>query len=271
VGLKYFYYSFEKLSFKMPKSKRNKVTTLSKTSKKVGLEFKQALIDKIRAGVDEHSNLLVFAVQNMRNTHLQEVRDAWKAGSGQKGVFFMGKNRVMAVGLGRDEAEEYNDHLHKVSRLLRGANRGLMFTNEDPLKVEKFFAEHAKPDYARTNGIATADVVLPEGPLPQFGHAMEPQLRGMGMPTSLKRGIITLLNEYTVCRKGDKLTSEQARILKLLDHKQAEFKVDLVALWSKDDKGEATFRMLREEDPADGENQENEEMSEEEEDGEEAA
>ena len=33
----------------MPKSKRNKVTTLSKTSKKVGLEFKQGLIDKIRA------------------------------------------------------------------------------------------------------------------------------------------------------------------------------------------------------------------------------
>ena len=51
--------------------------------------------------------------------------------------------------------------------LLRGSNRGLMFTNEDPLKVEEFFASHAEPDYARTNGIATEDVVLPEGPLPQ--------------------------------------------------------------------------------------------------------
>ena len=75
---------------------------------------------------------------------------------------------------------------------------------------------------------------------------MEPQLRGLGMPTTLKRGVITLLNEYTVCKKGDKLTSEQARILKLLDHKQAEFKVDLIALWSKDGKGDASFRMLRE-------------------------
>ena len=97
----------------------------------------------------------------------QAVRDAWKADKGRKGVFFMGKNRVMSVGLGRDEAEEYNDHLHRVSRLLRGANRGLMFTNEDPLKVEEFFAGHGEPDYARTNGVATEDVVLPEGPLPQ--------------------------------------------------------------------------------------------------------
>ena len=43
----------------------------------------------------------------------QAVRDAWKADKGRKGVFFMGKNRVMSVGLGRDEAEEYNDHLHR--------------------------------------------------------------------------------------------------------------------------------------------------------------
>ena len=57
-----------------------------------------------------------------------------------------------------------------------------------------------------------------------------------------------LINEYTVCKKGDKLTSDQARILKLLDHKQAEFKVDLIALWSKDEKGEASFWMLRDED-----------------------
>ena len=241
----------------MPKSKRNKVVALSKTTKKIGLEFKQQLIDKIRAGVDEHSNLFVFSVDNMRNNHLQDVRDAWKS-ENKKGLFFMGKNRVMAVALGREESDEYNDLLHRVSRLLRGANRGLMFTNEDPLKVEEFFESHSEPDFARTNGVATEDVKLPEGPLPQFGHAMEPQLRGMGMPTTLKRGVIHLLQDYTVCQSGDKLTSEQARILKLLGHKQADFKVNLIALWSKDSKGDASFRMLVEEDEEEEDNDENE-------------
>lgn len=248
----------------MPKSKRNKVTTLSKTSKKVGLEFKQSLIDKVRQGVDDYSNLFVFSVDNMRNTHLQAVRDAWKSEQ-KKGVFFMGKNRVMAVALGREEADEYNDDLHRVSRLLRGSNRGLMFTNEDPLKVEAFFESHREPDFARTNGTALEDVVLAEGPLSQFGHAMEPQLRGLGMPTSLKRGIINLDKEYTVCKTGDKLSSEQARILKLLGHKQAEFKIDLIALWSKDSKGEASFRMLVDEAEMD-DNQENREEDGDEED-----
>jgi len=47
---------------------------------------------------------------------------------------------------------------------------------------------------------------------------MEPQLRALGMPTALKKGVIHLIKDYSVCKKGDKLSSEQARILKLLGH-----------------------------------------------------
>ena len=113
----------------MPKSKRDRKVTLTKTAKKGGLVFKQGLIDRIRQSVDTYSNLYVFSVDNMRNNHLQAVRDAWK-NDNRKATFFMCKNRIMALALGREEAEEYNDNLHKVSQLLRGPNRGLMFTNE---------------------------------------------------------------------------------------------------------------------------------------------
>ena len=116
----------------MPKSKRDRKVTLTKTSKKGGLEFKQGLIDRIRQSVDAYSNIFVFSVDNMRNNHLQTVREAWK-NEKRKATFYMCKNRVMAIALGREEAEEYNDNLHHVSRLLRGPNRGLMFTNEGML------------------------------------------------------------------------------------------------------------------------------------------
>jgi mRNA turnover protein 4 len=42
---------------------------------------------------------------------------------------------------------------------------------------------------------------------------MEPQLRQLGMRTSLKKGIVTLDVDYQICKKGDKLTPEQARLL----------------------------------------------------------
>lgn len=61
--------------------------------------------------------------------------------------------------------------------------------------------------------MATDTVTLPAGPLPQFPHSIEPHLRQLGMPTSLQKGIVTLLKEFTVCKAGESLKPEQARML----------------------------------------------------------
>ena len=106
-----------------------------------------------------------------------------------------------------------------------------------------FFDGHSEKDFLRTGGIAHETVTLESGPLPEFSHAMEPQLRQLGMPTELQKGVIHLIKEYTVCQSGDKLNSEQARILKLLGHQQANFKLNMIAVWNKD---EGSFKMLRE-------------------------
>jgi len=238
----------------MPKSKRDRKVTLTKTSKKGGLEFKQGLIQRIRESVDNYSNLYVFSVDNMRNNHFKAVREAWKKDN-RRATFFMCKNRVMALALGREEEEEYNDNLHKVSRLLRGPNRGLMLTNEEQKVVEEFFEEFEEPDYIRTGGTALEDVDIPEGALSQFGHAMEPHLRTLGLPTELKKGVIHLMKDYRVCKQGEKLTAQQAQILKLFEYKHASFKIDIVAAWSKTKDGSADFRLLMESD-VNGDNEE---------------
>lgn len=236
----------------MPKSKRDRKIALSKTTKKVGLETKQAIVDKIRSNVDNYPRLFVFSIDNMRNLHFKHVRETWKAHS----TFVMGKNRIMSLALGRDEAEEYAEKLHNVSRLLRN-QRGLLFTSQTETEVLDFFNDHNESDFLRTGGIADETIVLDSGPLEHFSHAIEPQLRQLGMPTELKKGIVNLTKEFTVCKEGDKLTSEQARILKLLGHKQAKFKLNMIAVWSKDDE---SFKILRDEPIA----EENNDMSEDE-------
>ena len=164
--------------------------------------------------------------------------------------------RVMSLALGRSEAEEYAENLFQVSKLLRD-QRGLLFTNKTEeeviivtsyskfdapwidsihflflpyFQVLEFFEHHEAPDFHRTGSRATLTVTLPGGPLPQFPHSLEPQLRQLGLPTALKKGVVQLLGEegHTVCREGDSLTSEQARLLKLLGHQDAKFRLDLV-------------------------------------------
>jgi mRNA turnover protein 4 len=68
-----------------------------------------------------------------------------------------------------------------------------------------------------------------------FPHNEEPQLRKLGLHTTMKRGIPTLENPQTVCEEGKKITGEQARLLKLMGIKMVEFTLVLRARWSAAD------------------------------------
>uniref|UniRef100_A0A4W2DGQ2 Ribosome assembly factor mrt4 n=2 Tax=Boreoeutheria TaxID=1437010 RepID=A0A4W2DGQ2_BOBOX len=165
----------------MPKSKRDKKVSLTKTAKK-GLELKQNLIEELRKCVDTYKYLFIFSVANMRNSKLKDIRNAWKHSR-----MFFGKNKVMMVALGRSPSDEYKDNLHQVSKKLRG-EVGLLFTNRTKEEVDEWFTKYTEMDYARAGNKATFTVNLDPGPLEQFPHSMEPQLRQLGLPTALKKG-----------------------------------------------------------------------------------
>jgi mRNA turnover protein 4 len=47
-------------------------------------------------------------------------------------------------------------------------------------------------------------------------------------------GVIYLRTPHTVCKEGDTLTPDQAKILKLLDMKMSEFYFQIIGMWSDD-------------------------------------
>ncbi|XP_057366664.1 mRNA turnover protein 4 homolog [Daphnia carinata] len=211
----------------MPKTKRFQKISLTQTKKK-GLSGKQQLVEDIRSCVEKYSHLYLFSVQNMRNNKLKFIRNEWKDSR-----FFLGKNRVIAIALGRSKESECRENLHEISKRLKG-QCGIVFTDKTKEEVIKYFEKHVESDYARSGNIATETVTLQPGPLEQFPFNMEPYLRQLGLPTSLQRGVVTLLKEHTVCKEGNVLTPEEARLLKLLCIHMAEFKVTIEAVWQKD-------------------------------------
>ncbi|KAL4716048.1 hypothetical protein ACJJTC_002813 [Scirpophaga incertulas] len=210
----------------MPKSKRDKKVSLTKTNKK-GLVLKQKTIEDIRNSLTKYENIFLFTVDNMRNTKLKDLRSEWKDSR-----FFFGKNKVMSVALGRTKTDEVEDQLNLLSKHLKG-QCGLLMTNRDVIDVLQWFENYHATEYARSGFIATQDIVLPAGPLKDFSHTIEPHLRRLGLPTSLEKGVIHLLKEYQICRKGSPLTPEQASILKLLGNQMAEFKLVIKCHWTK--------------------------------------
>jgi len=214
----------------MPKSKRNKIISLSKTTKK-GFETKKDLVAQVQKCCDEFASLYVFSTENMRNQKIKDVRLQWRSSR-----FFFGKNKVMAFGLGKTKEEEYKENLHEVSKRLSG-DVGLLFTNETKENVAEWFKKFSVKDYARSGNTATENITLEEGALDEntFQHSMEPSLRKLGLPTELRKGIIHLTRDYDVCKENDTLTPEQCTILKLFSHELVQFRINLKCGWySKD-------------------------------------
>lgn len=64
-----------------------------------------------------------------------------------------------------------------------------------------------------------------------FPHNEEPQLRKLGLSTSMNKGVPTLTNPHKLCEKGKPLTGEQAQLLKLIGEKMVVFRVALISRW----------------------------------------
>eukprot|EP00118_Oscarella_pearsei_P028234 m.1734 g.1734 ORF g.1734 m.1734 type:complete len:227 (+) comp7768_c0_seq1:266-946(+) len=208
----------------MPKSKRAKLISLSRTKKQT-VEKKKTLVQEIRESVDNYASIFVFSVENMRNNKLKDVRTHWKDSR-----FFFGKNKVMAIALGKTAEEERKENLHQLSEKLKGSV-GLFFTNQSKDHVIGWFKKFKETDYARAGTAASFDVILDSGPL-EFPHSMEPQLRQLGLPVAMKKGIVMLTEDYKICSEGDELTPDQAKLLKLFGHPMIEFHIQLESVWS---------------------------------------
>jgi len=217
----------------MPKSKRAKLVSLTKVSKKTR-EQKNALMKEVQENADKWQYCWLFEVGNMRNAHLKIVRKLWK----DSARIFFGRGAVMAKALGTTPEEEHRLGLHKLATQIKG-QVGLFFTDSPPQEVVDWFADFQQPDFARSGNRATQTVILPAGPVMQqhstppepFPHNEEPQLRKLGLRTTMNRGVPTLDTPHTVCEKGKTLTPEQAQLLKLIGIKMVVFRVGLRARW----------------------------------------
>ena len=52
----------------------------------------------------------------------------------------------------------------------------------------EWFKEYTCDIYANAGFVSLREVTLPEGPLSEFPHTMDQQLRKLGLPTTLKKG-----------------------------------------------------------------------------------
>jgi len=211
----------------MPKSKRHTTISLSVVKKKNKVEHKQKHYEQLQENIDQYKHVFVVRPFNMRNSQLQQLRERFADSK-----IFIGKNRTMARALGADEASEIKPNIHKLSALLHGECM-IFMTNEDKKDMLDFFRVHKVLDFARGGFEPIETIERHPGPI-ELAHSLEPHLRKLGMPTRLKNGVIYLENEYVLCQAAQPISPEQAKLLKLLNIKLADFHFEVAGVWSAD-------------------------------------
>ena len=99
----------------MPKSKRNKMVSLTKVKKK-GREGKEELVEKVQDYLGEYEHSYVVSFENMRSGPFKRMQNQMAGNT----KFFLGKNKVMIKALGRHPEDEVEDNTAQLSRFLSG-------------------------------------------------------------------------------------------------------------------------------------------------------
>ena len=126
----------------MPKSKRNKMVSLTNVKKK-GRVGKEALVEKVQDCVGEHKFSYVLNFENMRSGPFKTMQHEMRENS----KFFLGKNKVVVRALGRNPEDEVDVNTHQLSRFLTG-QVCLAFSNLDPKEFEAKMKEYEVDEYA---------------------------------------------------------------------------------------------------------------------------
>ncbi|XP_010941551.1 large ribosomal subunit protein uL10 [Elaeis guineensis] len=174
---------------------------LSKSEKKIEYDKKLCRL------LDEYSQVLIAAADNVGSNQLQNIRKGLRGDS----VVLMGKNTLIRRCIKIHAEKTGNKDYLNLLPLLVG-NVGLIFTKGDLKEVREEVAKYKVGAPARVGLVAPIDVVVPPG-----NTGLDPSqtsfFQVLNIPTKINKGTVEIITPVELIRKGDKVGSSEAALL----------------------------------------------------------
>ncbi|EEF35504.1 60S acidic ribosomal protein P0 [Ricinus communis] len=173
----------------------------SKADKKLAYDAKLCQL------LDEYSQILIVAADNVGSNQLQNIRRGLRGDS----VVLMGKNTMMKRSIRVHADNTGNKTILNLIPLLQG-NVGLIFTKGDLKEVSEEVAKYKVGAPARVGLVAPIDVVVPPG-----NTGLDPSqtsfFQVLNIPTKINKGTVEIITPVELIKKGDKVGSSEAALL----------------------------------------------------------
>jgi len=159
----------------------------------------------------QYNKILIVTVDNVGSSHMQSIRKSLRGSA----VLLMGKNTLM-----RKAMREFSRDHPEIEALIPNVygNIGLLLVNGDIQEVKSKLVSNVVGAYAKIGSLSPVDVVVPKG-----DTGMDPSktafFQALSIQTKINKGKIEILNDISLIKKGDKVSSSQAALLQMLNIK----------------------------------------------------
>ncbi|KAK1311963.1 hypothetical protein QJS10_CPA07g00028 [Acorus calamus] len=175
--------------------------------KQTKAEKKTAYDERLCQFLEQYSQILIVAADNVGSNQLQNIRKGLRGDS----VILMGKNTMMKRSIKLHAERTGNTAYLSLLPLLVG-NVGLIFTKGDLKEVSEEVAKYKVGAPARVGLVAPIDVVVPPG-----NTGLDPSqtsfFQVLNIPTKINKGTVEIITPVELIKKGDKVGSSEAALL----------------------------------------------------------
>ena len=220
----------------MPKAKRSKVVSLTKTSKQTKA-VKDKLMLKLEANTQRYNKLVFLEIENLTNEVQHQLR------SNIKGELVFGKKSVLAKYF--ENEGEKDENFLKAAEFLKNIDSQIcvVFTNES---VEDIKTQVQKTDvtvFAQPGTKAMATVELQPGN-EVFDHISTSNatyVRNLGVFVTVEKGKLNLGENVLAAQKNEPLTVNQSKLLRVLGIKLGKADIKFLCAYDRKAKQLAFF------------------------------
>lgn len=169
---------------------------------------KEKYRQKLKTALNKYSNILIISVDNVGSKQMQNVRINLRG----RAEVIMGKNTMIRQIL-REESEK-NAKLGELLPFVKG-NIGFVFCEGDLAEIRTDILQNKVPAAAKSGLLAPVDVIIPAG-----STGLDPGqtnfFQALNIATKITRGCIEIMNDVTVVKAGDRVSSSAVALLNKL-------------------------------------------------------
>ncbi|MBI2142593.1 50S ribosomal protein L10, partial [Candidatus Woesearchaeota archaeon] len=174
--------------------------------------------------MDSYPIVGIVNVENIPAPQLQKMRRQLRSTV----ELTMAKKRIINIAIA--EAEKGKPHFSELKKHMTGMP-AIAFTKENPFKLASALRKSKSAAPAKPGQVAPRDITIPAGPTQFSPGPIISELSAIGLKTGVESGKVTIRQDHTAAREGEKISQKVAEVLAKLGVQPMEIGLDLVAIY----------------------------------------